>query len=158
MAGENGKGVALTTPQSKPNNKPTMPQEVTSSKVIRAKRVIAHIDTTEELRSIQKYISERWEIINERRREAKRQAQWEKIAALPIGTEVAVNAHGYRQFPRGTVFSIDAFSVRGRRCVYLKSEDGKRYSFDRKSIDDFDIKPRTEVDLNKMWDTGRFAL
>jgi hypothetical protein len=92
-----------------------------------------------------------------RNREAKIQAQWEKIENLPVGSQVAVNAEGYRQFPRGTVLEVDSFSVRGRKCVYLKHES-KRYSFDRASVDAYDIKPAAEIDLSKMWDKGLLAL
>jgi hypothetical protein len=126
-------------------------------KITRAKRIIGRMETTEELRAIQKYISERWEIINRRGRDAKIQARWEKIATLPMGAEIAVNAHGYRQFPGGSILVIDSFSTRGRKCVYLKTENGKRYSFNRKALDDYDIQPAAEIDLTKMWDKGVMA-
>jgi hypothetical protein len=97
---------------------------------------------------VRKYFSERWDVLLKRQREAKVQAKWEKIASLPVGSQVGVNAEGYPQFPRGTVLEIKSFSTRGRKCVY-----GKFYSFDRRAIDSYDIRPSNEVDLSKSWDT-----
>jgi hypothetical protein len=65
--------------------------------VTKAKRLIAMMGT-EEIREIQEYASERWKVVQRRKCEAQDQAQWDKLAGLPIGSEVAVNAYGDRQF------------------------------------------------------------
>lgn len=135
-----------------------MEQKAQSEKVTKVKRIIARIGTYNELRAINQYVSERHEVLKRREQDAKIQERWDKIAGLPIGSELGVNAHGYNQFPRGTLLEIDSFSTRGRKCVYLKAPNGKKYSFDRQSIYRYDIRRLDEINLQKMWDRGVLSL
>jgi hypothetical protein len=125
--------------------------------VTKAKFLIARM-SKEEILEMEAYVKERWKVIRRREEEVKTLAQWEKVAHLSIGSEVAVNAYGYTQFPRGTVLTVDSFNTRGPKRICLKTTGGKRYNFSPENIGSYDIKPLTEVDTSKPWEKGVLEL
>jgi hypothetical protein len=92
--------------------------------VTKAKRLIGRMNV-EELREIEGYTRQRWAVVRGREEGVKLQARWEKIASLPVGSEVAVNAHGYREFPRGTVLTVEAYLSKNRRRKTLQLQPAK---------------------------------
>ena len=69
-----------------------------TAKITSAKRVISRMDI-QELQIIRKYLSDREKVIWDREKQAKITLQWEKIAALPVGSAVMVNTQGGRAIP-----------------------------------------------------------
>ena len=112
--------------------------------ITKAKQAIARLDR-EGLGEIQKYMRERWESVHKREREAKAQAKFEKIKALPIGSRIVVNSSGDSSYPRGTGFEIEKFTPRG--LIVAKGPKDKSYRLTRRNINWFDIVPAEEFDL-----------
>lgn len=108
--------------------------------VTKAKRTISHIETVGELQQLRKYLFEREQILNQRARADRQKAKWQKIADLPVGARVVVNAAGDRQWPRGT--ELEFIGV-ARTRLHL-SREGKTYTINAANVDWFDLRPAGE--------------
>ncbi len=140
---ENRKGAALTTPE-KPSSSNIIARGNNVKQITKVKQAIAKLDR-EGLSEIQKYVRERWDVIFKREQEAKAQAKFEKIKALPIGSRIVVNSSGDSSYPRGTGFVIEKFTPRG--LIIAKGPKDKSYRLKPSNIKWFDIVPAEEFDV-----------
>lgn len=129
-----------------------------SPTVTKAKRIIARMGK-DELKEISQYVSERIKLAYRREHEAKERAHFEKIAALPCGSQIVVNALGHEKWPRGTRLTFEGIDQRARKYpLQLKTDAGKAWSFSRSAVHDYDLVPEAEFDGSKMWNVMRVNL